>query len=232
MTVISTVSATSRAPRRPAHRPHSIRLLLADDHRMLRDGLRRSMVESGFEVVGEAANGEEAVRLAQQLRPDVVLMDVTMPVLDGIEATRLIRSNLEGTEVVVLTMHGDADVMTRALQAGAVGYLVKDCSTEEVASAVHQAAGVGGVSPELATSMLMEARRPEEPDHPPILSAREMEVLQLVADGLSLPEVGAALYISAKTVKNHLASIYQKLDARDRTQAVLRAVRIGIVKLR
>jgi DNA-binding NarL/FixJ family response regulator len=199
---------------------------------MLRDGLRRSMVESGFAVVGEAANGEEAVRLAQLLRPDVVLMDVTMPVLDGIEATRLIRSNLKGTEVVVLTMHGDADVMTRALQAGAVGYLVKDCSTEEVATAVCQAAGEGGVSRELATSMLMEARRSDEPDNPPILSAREMEVLQLVADGLSLPEVASALYISAKTVKNHLASIYQKLDARDRTQAVLRAVRIGIVKLR
>ena len=213
-----------------ASRP--VRLLLADDHRMLRDGLRRSMVESGFDVVGEASNGEEAVRLAQQLRPDVVLMDVTMPVLDGIEATRIIRANLKATEVVVLTMHGDADVMTRALQAGAVGYLVKDCSTEEVASAVRQAAGDGGFSPELATSMLAEARRPSERNEPPILSARELEVLQLVADGLSVPEVASTLYISAKTVKNHLASIYQKLDARDRTQAVIRAVRIGIVKLR
>jgi DNA-binding NarL/FixJ family response regulator len=121
--------------------------------------------------------------------------------------------------------------MTRALQAGAVGYLVKDCSTEEVASAVHQAAGDGGFSPELAASMLIEAERFDEPDEP-ILSARELEVLQLVADGLSLPEVAATLYISAKTVKNHLASIYQKLDARDRTQAVMRGVRIGIVKIR
>ena len=209
-----------------------VRLLLADDHRMLRDGLRRSMVESGFEVVGEASNGEEAVRLAQQLRPDVVLMDVTMPVLDGIEATRIIRAGLKTTEVVVLTMHGDADVMTRALQAGAVGYLVKDCSTAVVASAVRQAAGDGGVSPELASSMLAEARRSSEKEDHPILSARELEVLQLVADGLSVPEVASRLYISAKTVKNHLASIYQKLDARDRTQAVIRAVRIGIVKLR
>jgi DNA-binding NarL/FixJ family response regulator len=188
------------------------------------------MVENGFEVVGEAANGEEAVRLAHELRPDVVLMDVTMPVLDGIEATRLIRSSLRGTEVVVLTMHGDADVMTRALHAGAVGYLVKDCSTEEVASAVQQAAGDGGFSPELAASVLTEAERFDEPEQP-LLSARELEVLQLVADGLALPEVAAALYISAKTVKNHLASIYQKLEARDRTQAVLRAVRLGIVRL-
>jgi DNA-binding NarL/FixJ family response regulator len=231
MTAVNTVTTDTRdatpspGPRRP------VRLLLADDHRMLRDGLRRSMVENGFDVVGEAANGEEAVRLARELRPDVVLMDVTMPVLDGIEATRLIRSSLRGTEVVVLTMHGDADVMTRALQAGAVGYLVKDCSTEEVASAVHQAAGEGGFSPELAASMLNEAQRDDGPDQL-ILSARELEVLQLVADGFSLPEVAATLYISAKTVKNHLASIYQKLDARDRTQAVMRAVRIGIVKIR
>src|SRR5437764_10908402 len=143
-----------------ASRP--VRLLLADDHRMLRDGLRRSMAESGFDVVGEAANGEEAVRLAQQLEPDVVLMDVTMPILDGIEATRVIRAKLPRTEVVVLTMHGDADVMSRALQAGAVGYLVKDCSTEEVTSAVQQAAGAGGVSLELAASMLSEARRAGE----------------------------------------------------------------------
>lgn len=231
MTVVNTSATRPSGERLPPGRRRPVRLLLADDHRMLRDGLRRSMVESGFEVVGEAANGEEAVRLAHELRPDVVLMDVTMPVLDGIEATRLIRSSLKGTEVVVLTMHGDADVMTRALHAGAVGYLVKDCSTEEVASAVHQAAGEGGFSPELAASVLTEAERFDEPEQP-LLSARELEVLQLVADGLALPEVAAALYISAKTVKNHLASIYQKLDARDRTQAVMRGVRIGIVKIR
>jgi two-component system, NarL family, response regulator DegU len=230
MTVVNTGTPPRPSGARPATgRSRPVRLLLADDHRMLRDGLRRSMAESGFEVVGEAANGEEAVRLAHELRPDVVLMDVTMPVLDGIEATRLIRSSLKGTEVVVLTMHGDADVMTRALQAGAAGYLVKDCSTEEVASAVHQAAGDGGVSAELASSMLAEARRAGEREQ--ILSVRELEVLQLVADGLSLPEVASSLYISAKTVKNHLASIYEKLDARDRTQAVLTAVRMGIIRL-
>jgi two-component system, NarL family, response regulator DegU len=208
------------------------RLLLADDHRMLRDGLRRSLAASGFEIVGEAANGEEAVRLAQALRPDLILMAVTMPVLDGIEATRLVRSKLEGTQVVMLTMHGDSDLMSRALQAGAVGYLVKDCSTEDVVAAVSLALGEGGVSPELASSMLAEARRPDPAGkEPSLLSAREEEVLQLVADGLSLPEIGADLFISVKTVKNHLASIYQKLEARDRTQAVLRAVRLGIVRL-
>ncbi len=208
-----------------------VRIVLADDHRMLRDGLRRSLADSGFDVVGEAATGEEAVRLAHELQPDVVLMDVTMPVLDGIEATRLIRSELERTQVVILTMHGDGDLMTRALHAGAAGYLVKDCSTEEVVAAVELAAGDGGVAQEVAHSMLAEARRSRGRDREPLLSPREEEVLQLVADGLTLPEVAAQLYISVKTVKNHLASIYQKLDARDRTQAVLRAVRLGIVRL-
>jgi DNA-binding NarL/FixJ family response regulator len=209
----------------------TVRLLLADDHRMLRDGLRRTMVESGFDVVGEAANGEEAVRMAAELKPDVILMDVTMPVLDGIEATRLINARLSQTKVVMLTMHGDADLVAKALQAGATGYLVKDCSTEDVVSAVQMAVGEGGVSPALASSMLTEARKPGEPGEPSLLSAREEEVLQLVADGLSLPEVASELYISVKTVKNHLASIYQKLDARDRTQAVIRAVRMGIISL-
>jgi DNA-binding NarL/FixJ family response regulator len=222
MTVTETVTDAETRP---------VRLLVADDHRMLRDGLRRSLVDSGIDVVGEASNGAEAVRLASQLHPDVILMDVTMPVLDGIEATRLIRSQNDRTQVVMLTMHGDADLMTRALQAGAAGYLVKDCSTEDVVAAIQLAGSEGGVSRELASSMLAEVRRTSGKDHEPLLSAREEEVLQQVADGLSLPEVAAQLYISIKTVKNHLASIYQKLDARDRTQAVLRAVRMGIVRL-
>jgi two-component system, NarL family, response regulator DegU len=210
------------------------RLLLADDHRMLRDSLRRSLEESGFDVVGEAADGAEAVRLAQQLRPDVVLMDVSMPALDGVEATRQISRVVPSSQVVMLTMHADGDVMARAIQAGAIGYLVKDCSMDEVVAAVHVAAsGESVLSPGLATSMLADVKRTQRNANvdTPIISTREEEVLQLVADGLSLPEVAAALFISVKTVKNHLASIYAKLDARDRTQAVLRAVRMGIVRL-
>ncbi len=211
-----------------------VRLLLVDDHRMLRDGLRRSMEDEGFAVVGEAADGQEAVRLAQDLRPDVVLMDVSMPRMDGVEATRLIHRSLPSVPVVMLTMHAESDVMSRAIQAGAVGYLVKDCSTEEVASAVRTAAtGESALSPDLASSMLEQVRRDEADGDgaTAVISAREEEVLQLVADGLSLPEVAGALYISVKTVKNHLASIYSKLEARDRTQAVLRAVRMGIIRL-
>ena len=211
----------------------SVRLLLVDDHRTLRDGLRLSMEEAGFVVAGEAGDGEEAVRLAEALRPDVVLMDVSMPVLDGVEATRLIHQRVPEARVVMLTMHGESAVMARAISAGAVGYLLKDCSIEEVASAVRMAAdGDGAVSPQLATSMLAEVQRVTgSSSGEAVISPREEEVLQLVADGLSLPEVAAQLYISVKTVKNHLASIYSKLDARDRTQAVLRAVRMGIIRL-
>jgi two-component system response regulator DegU len=217
-----------------------IRLLLVDDHRMLREGLRRALEDQGFDVVGEASDGQEAFRLATDLHPDVVLMDVTMPVLDGVEATRLIRGSLPATAVVMLTMHADGDVMSRALQAGAIGYLVKDCAIDEVVAAIRLAAHEDGVlSPGLASSMLAEAQRVSDGDQSangatvptPLISAREEEVLQLFADGLSLPEVAARLFISGKTVKNHLASAYAKLDARDRTQAVLRAVRMGIIHL-
>jgi DNA-binding NarL/FixJ family response regulator len=211
----------------------SVRLLLVDDHRTLRDGLRLSMEEAGFVVAGEAGDGEEAVRLAEALRPDVVLMDVSMPLLDGVEATRLVHQRVPEARVVMLTMHGESEVMARAIAAGAVGYLLKDCSIDEVASAVRMAAnGDGALSPQLASSMLAEVQRATgSSSGEAVISPREEEVLQLVADGLSLPEVAAQLYISVKTVKNHLASIYSKLDARDRTQAVLRAVRMGIIRL-
>jgi two-component system, NarL family, response regulator DegU len=212
----------------------SIRLMLADDHRMLREGLRRSMIDQGFDVVGEARDGEEAIRLAHELHPEVILMDVTMPEVDGVEATRQIRSELPDIKVVMLTMHADQEVLTSAIRAGANGYLVKDCSTDEIASAVRMAAsGETALSPQLAASMLDEVRRLDRPssEEDRIVTRREEEVLQLIADGCSTPEVAEKLYISQKTVKNHLASIYQKLDARDRTQAVLAAVRMGIVSL-
>jgi two-component system response regulator DegU len=213
----------------------AIRLLLADDHRMLRQGLRRSMTDEGFDVVGEASDGLEAVKLAADLTPDVILMDVSMPEMDGVEAARRVHEAQPGVRVVMLTMHADADVVAEAVRAGASGYLVKDCSTEEIAEAVRMAAnGDTALSPQLASSMLDELRRLDrggQAGDDRVITRREEEVLQLIADGCSTPEVAEQMYISQKTVKNHLASIYQKLDARDRTQAVLQAVRMGIISL-
>ncbi len=214
----------------------AIRLLLADDHRMLREGLRRSLAEEGFDIVGEAADGDEAVRMATDLLPDVVLMDVTMPDVTGVEATRRLQQSHPAIRVVMLTMHADRSVIADALRAGAVGYLVKDCSTDEISAAIRMAASDdASLSPELAAKMLDEVRRidpvPAEEESDQIVTKRELEVLQLIADGCSTPEVAEQLFISQKTVKNHLASIYHKLDARDRTQAVLQAVRMGIVRL-
>ena len=212
-----------------------IRLMLADDHRMLREGLRRSMTEAGFDVVGEAGDGVEAIAMADDLQPDVILMDVTMPNCDGVEACRRVIESGSDTRVVMLTMHADQEVLANAIRAGAIGYLTKDSSTREIADAVRMAVeGDTVLSPQLARTMLEEVRKLDAPgtqEAERVISDREVEVLQLIADGCSTPEVAAQLYISQKTVKNHLASIYQKLDARDRTQAVLAAVRMGIVHL-
>jgi DNA-binding NarL/FixJ family response regulator len=209
--------------------------MLADDHRMLREGLRRSMTDQGFEVVGEARDGDEAIRLAEELQPEVILMDVTMPEVDGVEATRQIKLAYPDIRVVMLTMHADQEVLASAMRVGASGYLVKDCSTDEIATAIRDVAGgKTALSPQLAASMLEEVRRLDQPaanEEDRVVTKREEEVLQLIANGYSTTEVADQLYISQKTVKNHLASIYQKLDARDRTQAVLQAVRMGIVHL-
>ena len=209
------------------------RLVLVDDHRLLREGLRRSLTEEGFDVVGEAGDGEEAIGVIDAVRPDVVLMDVTMPNLGGVEATKRIHAQHPAIRIVMLTMHADADVVADALRAGACGYLTKDSSTEDIAEAIRLAAnGETAVSAKLAASMLGELRRLERgEDEDRLITNREEEVLQLIADGLSTPEVAQKLFISQKTVKNHLAAIYQKLDARDRTQAVVRAVRMGIISL-
>jgi DNA-binding NarL/FixJ family response regulator len=212
----------------------TLRILLADDHRLLREGLRRSLEEADLEVVGEAGDGDEAVALATEHHPDIVLMDISMPRTDGVEATRLIRSRLPDVEVVILTMHADAALMGSAFRAGAAGYLVKDCSTDDIVSLLHKVAAGEVGSAALASGMLAEAGRPDPGpvvDAKAILTPREEEVLQLIAKGSSTPDVAKAMYISTKTVRHHLSSIYEKLEARDRTQALMSAVRMGIIRL-
>jgi two-component system, NarL family, response regulator DegU len=202
-------------------------VILVDDHTMLRQGIRRALESEGIKVVAEASDGAEAIKLALEHKPDVVLMDVSMPGMDGVEAARRLVEADGRQRVVMLTMHIDRDVIDRAIRAGAVGYLTKDSSISEVILAIQLAAnGDRPMSPRLAAAMLDEARREDA-----LISVREEEVLQLVADGYGTNEIAERLYISGKTVKNHLASIYEKLNARDRTQAVLMAVKMGIVKL-
>jgi DNA-binding NarL/FixJ family response regulator len=216
------------------------RVLLADDHQLLRQALRRALEDSGLTVVSEAGDGDEAVRLTAEFHPDVVVMDVTMPVLDGIEATRRIHEADADARVLVLTMHDEDALRAQAIHAGAVGFLTKDCAMQEVVQTVRDvASGDVTISPAIATSMIAEFPVPigngdwrgatTTIDSP--LTKREHEILQLVADGHSTVEIARTLFISAKTVKNHLASIYAKLDARDRTQAVLSGMRMGIVQL-
>jgi DNA-binding NarL/FixJ family response regulator len=210
-----------------------MRVLLADDHQLLRHALRRALEDAGATVVAEASDGEEATRFAAEQQLDVIVMDVTMPVLGGIEATRLIHERQPRLPIVVLTMHDEQSLRHEAIEAGASAFLTKDCSMQEVVQTVVSTAGGDvGFSTGIAEAILRELGRNEREERTiSPLTPREEEILQLIADGCSTSEVAEHLYISAKTVKNHLASIYAKLDARDRTQAVLSAVRIGIVRL-
>ena len=211
-------------------------VLIADDPQLLRQALRRAMEDAGLVVLGEAGDGAEAVSLVDELRPELVIMDVTMPVLGGIEATRRLHAAHPELPIVVLTMHDEDSLREEALRAGASAFLTKDSSMQEVvATAIATAAGEA-LSAGLASSILSEFTTPPSdaavaPTQPSPLTRREEEILQLIADGYSTSEVAGRLFISGKTVKNHLASIYAKLDARDRTQAVLSAVRIGIIRL-
>jgi two-component system, NarL family, response regulator DegU len=214
------------------------RVLIADDHTMVREGLRWALEHAGVDVVGEAADGEEAVDMAEQHRPDVVLMDLSLPVLSGVAATKRIRTLVPGTAVLVLSMLSDETAVSSALGAGAAGYLVKDCTTSEIVDAVTRVArGERVLAPSVATVPAVAAPNATEPATPvlgstrPLISKREEEVLRLMATGVSIPEAARRLFISVKTVKNHLSSIYQKLDSHDRAQAVLKAMRMGLIRM-
>jgi DNA-binding NarL/FixJ family response regulator len=216
----------------------SLRLLLADDHPLIREGLRSSFANQGFTVVAEAEDGRRAVDLALEHRPDVVVMDIGMPELDGIEATRRILRQRPTAKVLVLTAHDDEGMRDAAQRAGALAYVSKTAATAEIADAVRALAR-GETMLVRDDSRQPAGYRPARYDRyfgenlppDPVLTRRESEVLQLFANGRSTVEVAKTLGISQKTVKNHLTSIYQKLNVRDRTEAVLLAVRMGLIKL-
>lgn len=216
---------------------HPIRILLVDDQALFREGLNTLLsVQPDFQVVGEASNGEEALRLAAQLQPQVVLMDLRMPVLDGVTATRRLRTLLPDCRVIVLTTFDDDEFVFDGLRAGAVGYLLKDVSSDKLFEALRAAArGEYFLLPSITAKVIEEfarvspvARVPVEPLVDP-LSAREIEILRLVATGASNKEIAEMLVIAEGTVKNHLTNILAKLSAKDRLQAVLKARELGLL---
>jgi DNA-binding NarL/FixJ family response regulator len=215
-----------------------IRVLIADDQQLVREGLRVLLdLIPDIRVVGEAADGVAAAEQAQRIRPDVVLMDVRMPRLDGVAATRKVREMCPDAQVIILTTFDDDEYVFEGLRAGAAGYLLKDVPSEQLAEAIRAAArGAAFIHPSVTRKVVAELTRltererirREQPLVEP-LSPREMEVLALLAQGLSNQEIADRLYIAPGTVKNHVSNILSKLNARDRTQAVLQAQEIGLL---
>ena len=204
-----------------------ITVLLVDDHPIVRAGLHGLLdAEPDLQVVGEAGSGAEAVALARRLRPDVVLMDLRMPGIDGAAATGLIRAEMKSAHVLVLTTYDtDADIL-RAVEAGAAGYLLKDATRNELTAAVRAASrGETVLAPSVAGRLVRQVRRPAQAQ----LSAREVEVLGLVAQGRTNAEIGRLLHISEATVKTHLLRTFSKLDVSDRTAAVTTAMARGLL---
>lgn len=210
-------------------KPMTIRLLLVDDHAVVRQGLRMFLsLDPDFEIVGEAADGNAALKLARELQPDVVLMDLLMPGMDGIEATGILRREMPDIEVIALTSVLEDSSVVGAIRAGAIGYLLKDTEANELIRSIKAAAeGQVQLSPQAAARLMREVRAPESPE---VLTERETEVLRLLAQGQSNKEIARQLSIGEKTVKTHVSSILGKLNVSSRTQAALYAVRIGLVE--
>ncbi len=207
-----------------------IRVLLVDDHAVVREGLRAFLeLQEGIEVAGEAADGQAGVAAAERLRPDVVLMDLVMPRLDGVGAMRELRSRLPDVKVIVLTSFADDEQLLPAVQAGAAGYLLKNAQPQELARAVRAAhAGEAVVDPHIAARLLDSIAQPAGEAPADQLTPREQEVLELIARGLSNKRIARELGIAEKTVKTHVGHVLAKLGVTDRTQAALHAVRSGI----
>jgi NarL family two-component system response regulator LiaR len=211
-----------------------ISVLLVDDHAMVRQGVKTFLeTQPDLSVVGEAGSGEAAIQLAAQLVPDVILMDLIMPGMDGVETTRRLKQVSPRSQIIVLTSYHEDEHIFPALKAGALSYLLKDVSAEELASAVRKAAaGEAVLHPRVAARVIKElqGRRTETLNPFTELSERELEVLKLIADGMSNAEMAAKLVLSEKTIKGHVSNILGKLQLADRTQAAVYAWREGVVR--
>jgi NarL family two-component system response regulator LiaR len=207
-----------------------IRILIVDDHSVVRQGLQMFLtLDPELEIVGEAANGVEALHSARQLKPDVVLMDLLMPEMDGVAATEAIRRELPDTEVIALTSVLEDRAIFDAIRVGAIGYLLKDTEADKLCEAIKAAAaGQVRLSPQVAARLMREVRAPESPE---ALTERETEVLRALARGLSNKEIAVALFITEKTIKTHVSNILSKLGVPSRTRAALYALKIGLVSL-
>lgn len=226
--------SAARSPMRPGEPP--IRVLLVDDHAVVRGGLQALLDrEPGVEVVGEAEDGEQAVRAADRLRPDVILMDLEMPGIGGIEATRRIAEAHPNTKVVVLTSHASEEDVFPALKAGAIGYLLKHSAPEHLLQAIRQAyRGETVLHPAIARMVLQELHRPTDSKQAANidpLSVREVDVMRLIARGLSNQQIADTLIVGEATVRSHVSSILRKLQLASRTQAALYALREGLARL-
>jgi DNA-binding NarL/FixJ family response regulator len=213
-----------------------IRLLLVDDQDLIRRGLNALLsTDPTLEVVGEASNGQEAVTLVAKLQPDVVLMDVRMPITDGVSGTRQIRQQFPETKILMLTTFDDQEYVSQALQAGASGYLLKDTPFEELTQAIHLVSkGYTQIGPGLVTKVLTTPTTNEQPQPDNLeiwlaLSEREKDIVRLVAQGYNNREIAQSLHIAEKTVKNYLTNILSQLDLRDRTQLAIASLKIKFV---
>ena len=212
-----------------------IRVFITDDHQIVRRGIRQLLsTEKGIEVVGEASNGREAVAGVEELKPDIVLMDLVMPVMDGIEAIRQIKAGKTSTQILVLTSFATDDKVFPAIKAGALGYLIKDTSPDELISAIQQVhKGEPTLHPSIAQKLLKEISHSADdvPVSPDPLTDREVEVLKLIARGLSNQEIAETLVVSVATVYTHVSRVLDKLHLASRTQAALYALREGLASL-